>query len=123
MEDLSSDDDQLSCNCPNGYRGTHKQDCHLNPRHKGGKLFRSLYTAPNEPTSSKSSQCELVDVSTSSHQPSGPLPSPDWKQRACEMVKQWSGVSLTSEEEPVKAVKYIEILPHVRDSMDIACSE
>ena len=117
MEDLSSDDDQLSCNCPNGYRGTHKQDCHLNPRYKGAKLFRSLYTTPNEPTSSKSSQCELVDVSNSSYQPSGPLPSPDWKQCACEMVKQWSGVSLTSEEEPVKAVKCIEILPHVRDSI------
>ena len=45
------------------------------------------------------------------------LPSSVWKQRACEMVEQWSLVSLISESEPVKAIKCKEILPHVRDSV------
>ena len=109
MEELSSDDEQLSCNCPKAYRGTHVRGCYLNPRNKGANL-RSL---PNEPTCSQS----LVDESVSSFQPSGPLPSPEWKRRACEMVRHWSCVSVNSESEPVKAIKCAEILPHVRDSI------
>ena len=110
-EDLSSDDELLSCNCVMGYKGTHERDCPFNPRKKRERCFSSL------PTCNLSSECEMVDVSDSSFQPSGPLPSSVWKQRACEMVEQWSLVSLISESEPVKAIKCKEILPHVRDSV------
>ena len=112
FEDLSSDDEQLHCACPNGDRGTHLRSCH---RHLGAKSSRK--NVPNESTCSRPSECQVVEVSNSSFQPSGPLPSPEWKQHACEMVSQWSGVSVSSELEPVQAVECPEISPHVRDSI------
>ena len=33
-EDLSSDDQLLSCNCVMGYKGTHERDCPFDPRKK-----------------------------------------------------------------------------------------
>ena len=54
----------------------------LIPVRNGRGVFSSL------PTCNLSSECEMVDMSDSSFQPSGPLPSSVWKQRACEMVEQ-----------------------------------
>ena len=105
-KDLSSDDELLYCYCKMGYKGTHQSDCPFNPGRSSRGRGRSRLP-----------ECEVVDMSDYSIQPSGPLPSPDWKQHACEMVSKWSHVPLNSESEPVKAIKCAEILPHVRDSI------
>ena len=47
----------------------------------------------------------------------GPLPSLEWKQRACDVVEHWSGLTLVNKPEPIKRVSCPEVLPHIVDSI------
>ena len=94
-----SDDDYYICLCP-GH--AHSCSCTLNPKNRGAKSVGSFGKAPDP---LKDSTCEIV-------KPSGPLPSPEWKWLACEVLRMWSGLSLLKRSEPVKSITFLEIMPH-----------
>ena len=50
-------------------------------------------------------------------EPSGPLPTPEWKTNAGTILQQWSGLPLITEPESDVEIVRSEILPHVCDSI------